>query len=124
MPKFTAAGLALSAFEDTEFDVAALEFAADDVETPFALVTPVQPERITPHVKSVKVRKTTNPGRLGQLWESVARAVLGCMNITLRVYGVHTFHLYWSDESMRYRCSGVFERTLWGLAYGERTVSI
>ena len=37
---------------------------------------------------------------------------------------MHTFHLYWSDESMRYRCSGVFERTLLGLAYGERTVSV
>ena len=65
LPKVTAEGLALSEFEGIEFDVAAVEFAADDVETPFALVTPVQPERITPHVKSIKVRKTTNPGRLG-----------------------------------------------------------
>jgi hypothetical protein len=89
LPKVTAEGLALSALEGTELAVAEAELIAAELEAVFALVTPVQPERITPHIKSVRVRKRINPGRLGYLCESVEsdreRVVLGCVSMTLRV---------------------------------------
>ena len=71
LPKATAEGLALSAFEDTEFDVAALEFVADDVETPFALVTPVQPVRIMADAKRVEVRKRSRTREVGRACGSI-----------------------------------------------------
>jgi hypothetical protein len=61
LPKLTAAGLALSAAEGTELAVADVEVLAAEVEVPFALVTPVQPERITDNAKSVEDRKMTRP---------------------------------------------------------------
>jgi hypothetical protein len=65
LPKLTAEGLALSALEGTELGAAGAEFVAAEVETPFALVTPVQPERITPHIKSVNVKNRTSAERPG-----------------------------------------------------------
>jgi hypothetical protein len=63
LPKFTAEGLALSALEGTELGAAGVGFAAAAVETPFALVTPVQPERIPPHINSVSAKKRTKDER-------------------------------------------------------------
>jgi hypothetical protein len=64
LPKLTAAGLALSAVGGTELAVADVEVVAAEVEVPFALVTPVQPERIMADAKRVKVRKRTSPREL------------------------------------------------------------
>jgi hypothetical protein len=61
LPKLTAAGLALSTVEGTELDVAELEVIAAEVEFPLALVTPVQPDRITDNAKRVEDRKTIRP---------------------------------------------------------------
>jgi hypothetical protein len=63
LPKLTARGLAISALEGTELGAAGVEFvaAAAEVETPFALVTPVQPERIMADTKRVEVRKRIRP---------------------------------------------------------------
>jgi hypothetical protein len=116
LPKLTAAGLALSAAEGTELAVADVEVVAAEVEVPFALVTPVQPERITPPIKSVKVKKRISAGRQGYPCETVERdrerELPEGVGIMQRVYETHQVHLYWSDESIRYRCSVVFERAL------------
>jgi hypothetical protein len=57
LPKLRVAGLALSAPEGTELGVAEVELIDADVELPLALVTPVQPERITADSKSVDDKK-------------------------------------------------------------------
>jgi hypothetical protein len=61
LPKVTAEGLALSAVEGTELGVAELELIAAEVEFPLALVTPVQPDRMTDNAKRVEDRKTIRP---------------------------------------------------------------
>jgi hypothetical protein len=64
LPKVTAAGLALSTVEGTEFGVAELaevELIAAVVEGPLALVTPAQPERIMVNAYRVEVRKRIRP---------------------------------------------------------------
>lgn len=62
LPKFTAAGLALSAAEDAELDVAEVEVVAAAVETPLALVMPVQPDKTTLVIKTEQNRAETNRG--------------------------------------------------------------
>jgi hypothetical protein len=61
LPKVTAEGLALSALEGTELGAAGVKFVAAEVETPFALVTPVQPERTMADAKRVEVKKRIRP---------------------------------------------------------------
>jgi hypothetical protein len=122
LPKFTAEGLALSALEGTELGAAGVGFAAAAVETPFALVTPVQPERIPPHINSVSAKKRTKDERppcpSATAKTDREREFPECVSITRRVYGTHTVQLYWSGASIRYRRCGVSERTfgagLWG----------
>jgi hypothetical protein len=114
LPKVRAAGLALRAMDGTELAVADVEVVAAEVEVPLALVTPAQPERITPPIKSVKVKKRISEGRQEYPCETVERdrerELPEGVGITRRVYEAHQVYLYWSDGSIRYRCSVVFER--------------
>jgi hypothetical protein len=117
LPKLREAGLALSAVDGTELGVAEVEFVelvVTEVELPLAEVTPAQPERINTDAKRMKVRKTMIAGELGRPCRSDERnrqrKFPHGVSTMRRVYGAHTVRLYWSAESIRYRCSGVFGR--------------
>jgi len=59
LPKLRAAGLTLSAMEDGAAEV-------EDAKSPFAEVTPVQPDRIMTDRKSVEVRKRPRARGVGR----------------------------------------------------------
>jgi len=65
LPKFTAAGLALSAAGATD-EALVVVLAAAVVELPFALVTPAQPERIAAENRSVPERKRIRTRGIGR----------------------------------------------------------
>lgn len=65
LPKVTAAGLAVSALDGTELAAAEVELIPAELEAVFALVMPVQPERITAQIKSVRLKRQIRARGMG-----------------------------------------------------------